>query len=96
MDNLIPTTTVADMLGTSPRIATTILLQNGLQPVNLGRGRGRGNRWLASAVQAVIQDLHDKAQKAPRSSAKPPRLTSRVASMPIGDLYALTRAKRMQ
>lgn len=42
---------IGDVFGTSPDIARAILLKHGVHPVDLGAGRGRGLRWLESAVQ---------------------------------------------
>lgn len=53
---------VAAMLGSSPGVAASILRKAGIEPIDLGRGRGRGLRWLESAVQTAILALHNKAQ----------------------------------
>lgn len=93
LEKLIRTQEAAAMLGMSPKTAKNVLLKRGLQPVDFGKGPGHGLRWLQSSVQALIQDMHDAAQKAPRTRTKePPRVASRLATMSIADLYALTQA----
>ena len=52
---------IAAVFGTSPDIARAILRSHGVQPVDLGAGRGRGLRWLESAVLAVMQEMHTEA-----------------------------------
>ena len=62
---------IAAMLGTSPRVAVAILKEHGCNPSDLGYGRGRGLRWLESAVAAILRDIHVKAQESLPRSAKP-------------------------
>ena len=95
-EKLLRTNEAAELLGASEKVATEIMLKNGLQPVSFGRGRGRGNRWLQSAVFALIQELHEKAQKVDKKAGKPQSLASPVAIMSGADLYALTHRTRLQ
>ena len=90
MDKFLRTVEAAELLNVSPGIATNIMLKNGLQPVSLGRGRGRGNPWLQSAVFALMQEMHEKAQKVDKKAGKLPSFASPVATMSGADLYALT------
>jgi hypothetical protein len=53
---------IAERLGTTPGVAANILSEHGVKPVDLGRGRGRGKRWYASAVDAVMYQMHEDAQ----------------------------------
>lgn len=50
------------MLGTCPGVAASILIGMGVRPIDLGRGRGRGLRWLKSAVEGAIMSMHSSAQ----------------------------------
>ena len=95
-EKLLRTKEAAELFGVSEKITTGIMLKNGLQPVSLGRGRGRGNRWLQSAVYALIQNLHEKAQKSSKKKEKTPSLVCSVATMSGADLYALTHRTMMQ
>lgn len=72
---------VAAMLGTSPGVAASILAKRGVFPVDFGMGRGRGQRWLESAVVFAMREmaLNVAARHAPRPS-KPK--TPDTAGMP--------------
>jgi len=54
---------IAERLSTTPDIARRVLSAHGVQPVDLGPGRGRGKRWYSSAVDAVIHRMHEEAQE---------------------------------
>ena len=67
------------MLGTTPGVAASILAARGVQPIDFGIGRGRGRRWLESAVRQVMLDMHNAAQpkaKTARNAASHPTPTS--------------------
>ena len=53
---------IAECFQTSPSIARQILLEHGVKPVDLGRGRSRGFRWYAPAVDEVMRRMHEDAQ----------------------------------
>ena len=38
------------------------LIKHGLLPIDVGQGKKRVDRWLESAVQAVINQLHEAAK----------------------------------
>ena len=52
-DHLLRRKDIAAMLGTSPGVAASILAQRGVHPIDFGLGRGRGPRWLESAVRIL-------------------------------------------
>lgn len=99
-DRLLRDRDVAAMLGTTPGVAASILAQRGVHAVDFGMGRGRGRRWLESAVQQVIAELHAEAQPQKRTTAaRPAAAPSRVAklsTMSVGDLFRLTQAGCVQ
>lgn len=99
-DRLLRDRDVAAMLGTTPGVAASILSQRGIHAVDFGMGRGRGRRWLESAVQQVIAELHAEAQpqkrtKAARPAAAPSRV-AKLSTMSVGDLFRLTQAGCVQ
>ncbi|HJA77560.1 MAG TPA: hypothetical protein H9774_12020 [Candidatus Desulfovibrio gallistercoris] len=99
-DRLLRDRDVAAMLGTTPGVAASILAQRGVHAVDFGMGRGRGRRWLESAVQQVIAELHAEAQpqkrtKAVRPAAAPSRVAA-LATMSVSDLHRLTQAECVQ
>lgn len=59
---LLTTAQVGDLLNTSEANAKQLLLAHGVQPIDLGRGRGRGLRWRTSAVIQFADMLHTEAQ----------------------------------
>lgn len=99
-DRLLRDRDVAAMLGTTPGVAASILAQRGVYAVDFGMGRGRGRRWLESAVQQVIAEMHAEAQpqkraKAARPAAAPSRVAA-LATMSVSDLHRLTQAGCVQ
>lgn len=98
-DHLITTKAAADLLALTPRNAKALLLSHGLCPINVGLSRKRCDRWLASAVHALIQELHAQAQRRPQEKnrepeEKLPRLS--ILAMSLDDLYDLTRSRIIQ
>ena len=59
------------MLGTTPGVAASILAARGVQPIDFGIGRGRGRRWLESAVRQVMLDMHNAAQPKAKTARTP-------------------------
>ena len=58
----ITTDELAKWLNMSAARARQLLCSHGVQPVDLGRGRGRGLRWRTSAVIQFADMLHTEAQ----------------------------------
>ncbi|MBQ9536569.1 MAG: hypothetical protein IJU79_02140 [Desulfovibrionaceae bacterium] len=99
MDKLLSTKEVAALLELSPRNAENFLIQGGLYPISVSRGRRRTNRWLQSAVIAFLHQLHADAQipkqkKPAKKQAK--KLELRIADMSTNDLYMLTQRNVVQ
>lgn len=59
---LLTTAQVGNLFNTSEANAKQLLLAHGVQPIDLGRGRGRGLRWRTSAVIQFADMLHTEAQ----------------------------------
>ena len=97
-DRLLRKNEIAAILGTGPGVAASILANMGVQPIDFGFGRGRGPRWLESAVMEAIQSLHRNAQPV-QTSAKKQRSTSPVvslASASVAQIYELTSSQCVQ
>lgn len=98
-DHLLRRKDIAAMLGTSPGVAASILAQRGVHPIDFGLGRGRGPRWLESAVRQVILDMHRDAQPKPKEARQPMRHSTppvSLTSMSINDIYQLTQGPCVQ
>lgn len=99
-DRLLRDRDVAAMLGTTPGVAASILAQRGVHAVDFGMGRGRGRRWLESAVQQVIAEMHAEAQPRKRTtvvrSAAAPSRVAALATMSVSELHRLTQAGCVQ
>lgn len=98
-DRLLRRKDIAAMLGTSPGVAASILAQRGVHPIDFGLGRGRGPRWLESAVRQVILEMHQAAQPKPKDVRQPMRHSTppvSLSSMSINDIYQLTQGPCVQ
>ncbi|MBQ7608555.1 MAG: hypothetical protein IJU76_11395 [Desulfovibrionaceae bacterium] len=93
LEKLIKTNEVAEMISASPKITRKWLEEHGIQPVQMGRGRGRGLRWPLSCVQTLIKDERDAAQAGGKKN-KVKR--SIVAEISASDLFELTTQRAIQ
>lgn len=62
---------IAERLAVSIARARELLALRGVMPVDMGRGRGRGLRWLESDVDAVLRALAKEAR--PKEKHRAPR-----------------------
>lgn len=53
---------IAEALKTTSGVAAAMLAEKGVSPVDWGRGRGRGLRWYAPAVERAAREMHEDAQ----------------------------------
>lgn len=88
---------IAAALGTTPQAAASILRRAGVMPIDFGRGRGLGPRWLSSAVDSALLNLHIDAQPKP----KIPKIQRKKDSVGAADmtpkqLFELTTAQCVQ
>lgn len=80
-DRFLNSRSIAAMLDTSPGVAASILAEQGVHPIDFGYGRGRGRRWLESAVLAALHKMHEAAQPKPRQPRTPKRPSMPSASL---------------
>jgi hypothetical protein len=90
---------IAERLGTTPALAARLLSEQGVSPIDFGRGRGRGLRWYSAAVDAALLRLHEESQKP--QPKKRPRLPMRTVGLVLGrnkkELYEeLTKGGSLQ
>lgn len=98
MDHLLRPQDIAAILGTSPGVAASILAEHGVNPVDFGAGRCRGRRWLESAVQQVVLEMHHAAQPKPTPPKRQhPKIPSAsLATISASELFQLTQGQRVQ
>ncbi len=98
MERFLRAADVAEMLGTTRGVAVSIMAEHGVRPVDFGRGRGRGLRWLESAVKAVMQAMHEAAQPKgrPASRQKTGLPAVKLEDMSIDDVMRLTSRQGVQ
>lgn len=99
-DRLLRKADIAAMLSTNADMAASILKKYGCYPIDLGYGRGRGLRWLESAVINAMRLMHMEAQPIPKEKKekiKYPKSELDLANMKAGDLQTLlTRKEALQ
>lgn len=97
MEQLLRPKDIAAMLGTTPGVAASVLADHGVCPIDWGVGRSRGLRWLKSAVEQAILDMHQAAQPKPKSS-RPKTVAQSISlsSMSVHEIYQLTQGRCVQ
>lgn len=98
IDRLITRKQLAAMLGTTPRVAVSIMAEHGVHPIDWGAGRSRGYRWPESRVRDVILEMYSAAQPKPRKTHAPKPVATSVslADMSASELFNLTTGQRVQ
>lgn len=81
----IKTEDLADFTGLPQSVIMSALEKAGVSAINTGKGRGRGLRWLSSAVIEVVATMHRDAQK--KQQRRHVR-THSVSGRSVDDLYA--------
>jgi excisionase family DNA binding protein len=66
MRGIMTTEQVADYLQVPEPTALEWLLDNGIAPIDFGRGRGRGKRWRSTDVQMAVDASVQKNAIKPR------------------------------
>lgn len=100
MERLLTRKAIAAMMGTSSGVAASILAKHGVFPIDFGVGRGRGPRWLESAVRQTLFELHADAQ--PKTKRKRQGQTAQVLStstlvnLSVNSLWELTQHHNVQ
>ena len=95
-DRFLRKSDIAAMLSTSECMAASFLKKYGCYPIDLGYGRGRGLRWLESAVINAMRLMHMEAQQVPKEKKekiKYPKSELGMANMKAADLQTLLTRK---
>ncbi len=94
-DRFLRRSEIAELFNASSTVAAEFLARKGVHPIDLGRGRGKGPRWLESAVMAALPAIHTAAQPKPKKqrTPKPPAgLTKHVQDMTPNELAEFLKA----
>lgn len=87
---LLKTRELPFILNMPEKKARKVLVAHGVQPVDLGPGRGNGLRWHRRAVMTVIDTLHAEAQAkagVPKRR-RPPKTSGYVIGKSAEELFA--------
>lgn len=97
-DKLLTTKDVAILFNLSPRKVKNFLIKNDLKPINVSIGKKHVYRWLESAVNELVQSLHNKAQgKKTKPVKRQKKLQIDILDINITDLQAaLTQTSVLQ
>lgn len=91
-EKLIRTSELCERLQMGKDAAVAVMAANGVFPIHFGVGRGRGLRWLSSAVDAALYKLHQEAQPKPKETNPKKYNGTNLAVMTIDQIYDLTHA----
>lgn len=93
-ESLITTKMLCERLALGKKISISLMAEHGVLPINMGYGRGRGFRWLSSAVDDVILKIHGKAQSCQkRADTLKDSGDIRLVDLSLDDLYNLTNTQ---
>jgi hypothetical protein len=90
----IKTDLLPSVTGMSVAQSLYYLSKDGLQPIDLGRGRGKGLRWHVASVRKVFDTLNDNAQQCQPKAHKPARVHRPVSGRTLDDLYKAVRGAK--
>ena len=101
MEKFLRAADIANMFATKASKAAAILAEHGVLPVSFGVGPYRGRRWLESAVNAAMREMHGQAQIAapaqkPGRKQKPAPAHVPLAALHPNEIYILTQANPIQ
>lgn len=99
-ERLIGKPQLAEKFAMSPNAAAALLREKGVYPINIGLGRGRGLRWLESAVDAALVEMNAAAvpKDVQKRHLRPQKKSRGLSSMSAAQVQALllTNAKCIQ
>ena len=90
----LTTKQLAGLFNVSERRARQLVMEHGLKPVDLGRGRGNGLRWRTSAVINIADILHAEAQSQESRKLRQPRTVHSVLGKSAAELWAEFNGKK--
>lgn len=90
-ENLIRTSELCERLQMGEASARSAMADYGVYPIHFGIGRGRGLRWLSSAVDEAIRSMHEQAQPQKHTTEKGKDDEPDICDLSIDDLFSLTR-----
>lgn len=90
-ERLIKTSKLCELTSMGRDASIRLMMDNGVYPISMGVGRGRGNYWLVSAVDAALRRIHEAAQPSPRKAhtKKPSSIDIPLHKMSCAEISAL-------
>ncbi|MBQ3058799.1 MAG: hypothetical protein IJD16_00580 [Desulfovibrio sp.] len=79
---------IARVLNVSESRARQLLAEHGVNPIDMGRGRGNGLRWRTSAVIEVADILHAEAQSQKKQALRQSRAFHPLRGKSAANLWA--------
>lgn len=95
-ENLIYTSELCKRLSLGADAAKKVMAEHGVYPICFGVGRGRGRRWLASAVDDVILRLHQKAQPVQKKQTTNKPKGIDLSILHVDEIFGLTSGQNVQ
>lgn len=89
-EQLIKTQALCEKLSMGRESAVRLMRENGVYPIPMGVGRGRGNYWLVSAVDSALRKIYEAAQpQARKSKTKAPVIDIPLHKMSCAEISDL-------
>lgn len=96
-DRLLKLKDVALILSTSEGRARKLLLKGNIQPIDLGRGRSGGLRWLESSVMQFLHNLYDETSETiKKKKGKKRGEGKQLLDMSTKEILALTAQRNVR
>lgn len=86
-ERLIRTSALCERLSMGRNTAVAFMASLGVYPIPLGVGRGRGNFWLVSAVDAALQQCAESSKPKPKNSK------ARIPKAPAVSLLSMSNSE---
>lgn len=94
----VKTSELPALTGFSVSVSVALLREQGVYPIDIGPGRGRGCHWYVPAVEQAIAEMHKAAQPTRKATKlkRPAIPTASLAGMSAAEIFHLTQGHRVQ
>lgn len=91
---LLKTKEMMAIMNMGKDLAVNLLRKHGVEPIDLGSGRGRGLRWHKKAVKAVCDTLYAEASAKRKKPSPAPQSFRPVFGRSVSELFEELNSKR--